>query len=172
MILRYALLGFMVFAASSATAQTLQDLQARQEAFLKAWEQTPLTQKKVVFVTGKPDAYGAFEERPNNVFKPDEPLHTYAEPVGYLWKTVGPDTYQFGLDVDFLIMSPDGKVLGGEENFFHYSQVSHERNTELMLNLALSVTGAPLGDYIVRYTIHDHNSDKVSSFQQSFKIAR
>jgi hypothetical protein len=120
MISRYALLGIMVFAASLAMTQTLQD---RQEAFLKAWEETPLTQKKVVFVTSKPNAYGAFEERPNNIFKPNEPLHTYAEPVGYLWKGVGPDTYQFGLNVDFLIISPDGKVLGGKENFLHYWQV-------------------------------------------------
>jgi hypothetical protein len=82
MISRYAVLSFMVFTASPVMAQTLQDLQVRQEAFLKAWEETPLTQKKVVFVTSKPNAYGAFEERPNNVFKPNEPLHTYAEPVG------------------------------------------------------------------------------------------
>jgi hypothetical protein len=68
-------------------------------------------------------------------------------------------------------MSPDGKILGGKENFLHYSQVSHERNTELMLNLELSINDAPPGDYIVRYTIHDQNSDKVSSFQQPFKIA-
>jgi hypothetical protein len=170
MILRYSLLGFMVFAAWPAMAQTLQDLQVRHEAFLKAWEETPLTQKRVVFVTTKPNAYGAFEERPNNVFKRHEPLHTYAEPVGYLWKTVGPDTYQFGLNVDFLILSPDGEVLGGKEDFLHYSQVSHERNTELMLNLELTLNDAPPGDYIVRYTIHDQNSDKVSTFQQPFKI--
>jgi hypothetical protein len=39
-----------------------------------------------------------------------------------------------------------------------------------MLNLELSVNDAPPEDYIVRYTIHDQNSDKVSSFQQPFKI--
>ena len=68
-------------------------------------------------------------------------------------------------------MSPDGKVLGGKENFMHYAQVSHERNTELMLNLTLSINGAPPGDYIVRYTLHDQNSNKISTFQQPFKIA-
>jgi hypothetical protein len=161
----------MIFAASPAMAQTLQDLQVRQDAYLKAWEETPLTQKTVVFVTRKPTAYGAYDVRPNNVFKPNEPVLTYAEPVGYMWKTVGPDTYQFGLNIDFLIMAPDGKVLGGKENFMHYAQVSHERNTELMLNLTLSVNGAPPGDYIVRYTLHDQNSNKISTFQQPFKIA-
>jgi hypothetical protein len=171
MIARYALLGCMVLAASPATGQTLQDLQASKDAYLKAWEATPLTQKTVVFVTSKPTAYGAYDVRPNNIFKPNEPVLTYAEPVGYLWKTVAPGTYQFGLNIDFLIMSPDGKVLGGKENFMHYAQASHERNTELMLNLTLSVNGAPPGDYIVRYTVHDQNSNKVSTFQQPFKIA-
>jgi hypothetical protein len=160
----------MVFAASPVMAQTLQDLQVRHEAYLKAWEETPLTQKRVVFVTAEPNAYGAFEERSNNFFKRNEPLRTYAEPVGYLWKTLGPGTYQFGLNVDFLILSPDGKVLGGKENFLRYSQVSHERNTELMLNLELTLNNAPPGDYIVRYTIRDQNSDKVSTFKQPFKI--
>ena len=105
MISRYALFGCMVFAASSAMAQTLQDLQVRQDAYLKAWEGTPLTQKTVVFVTRKPSAYGAYEVRPNNVFKPNEPVLTYAEPVGYLWKTVGPDTYQFGLNTNLVLIS-------------------------------------------------------------------
>ena len=72
----------------------------------------------MVFVTSKPTAYGAYDVRPNNVFKPDEPLHTCAEPVGSLWKTVAPGTYQFGLNVDFLIMAPDGKVLAARRIFF------------------------------------------------------
>jgi hypothetical protein len=38
----------------------------------------------------------------------------------------------------------------------------HERNTELMLDITLSVNGAPLGDYIVRYTIHDQNSNNTN----------
>jgi len=44
--------------------------------------------------------YGAWVERPTNVFKVGEKLITYAEPIGYTWKPRG-DTYDFGLTTDF-----------------------------------------------------------------------
>ncbi|MDQ0474544.1 hypothetical protein [Labrys wisconsinensis] len=168
---RWLAMAALTMAAWPAQAQTLADVEARQQAVIEAWEKTPLTQRRAIFVTARPSAYGAYVERSSNVFKPGEPLVTYVEPVGYLWKETAPDTYSFGILADFLVTSPSGDVLGGKEGFVRYVQESHYRNQELMLTLTLNLTGAPPGKYIVKYTIHDVNSAKASTFQQPFEVA-
>ena len=70
-----------------------------------------------MFVAGHPDGFGQYVERPNNAFKKGEKLVTYAEPVGYGWKDIGNGLYEFGFKVDFLLKTPDGKVLAGQEDF-------------------------------------------------------
>ena len=135
-----------------------------------AWEKLPLTQKRAVFVTTKPEIYGGYEERKSNVFKPGEPLLTYVEPVGYTWKPNGSGEFQFGVVVDFLVKTPEGKILGGKEKLLTFAQKSRNRVQELMVNISLSVSGAPAGGYVVAYTIRDLYSSKVSTFEQPFRI--
>ena len=151
-------------------AQTLAEVEARQQAVVEAWEKTPLTQRRSVFVTVKPEVYGAYDERTSNVFKAGEPIITYVEPVGYTWKPVGNGEFQFGVVTDFVIRSRNGKVLGGQEKFLTFSQRSRYKVQELMLNITLTLSDAFPGDYVVAYTIHDLNSDKSSTFEQPFTI--
>ena len=158
-------------ALGPAAAQTLQEIDARQQAVVEAWEKTPLTVRRAVFVTAPAKIYGAFEERPSNSFKGGEPLYTYVEPLGYAWKKQADGTYAFGLTVDFTIKTPKGQVLGGQEKFLNYAQTSRYRNQELMVNMTLNVSGAPPGDYIVTYTLRDAHSPKTAVIEQAFKIA-
>jgi len=58
-------------------AQTLDEVEERQRAAVEAWEKTPLTQRRAVFVAAKPALYGAYDERKSNVFKEGEELITY-----------------------------------------------------------------------------------------------
>ncbi len=152
-------------------ANTLDEFEARQQAVVAAWEKGPLTQRRAVFVSVKPELYGAYEERKSNVFKAGEPLLTYVEPIGYTWKPVGNGEFQFGVVVDFVVKTRDGQILGGQEKLLTFAQKSRHKVQELMLNITLNVNGAPAGDYVVAYTIRDLNSAKASTFEQPFKIA-
>jgi hypothetical protein len=99
----------------------LTDLDQKEAEVSAAWERTPLTVRRALFVTERARLYGAYTERPSNVFKAGEPLLTYVEPAGYAW-TPGPNGFTFGVTLDFLIKGKDGKILGGQEKFLNFSQ--------------------------------------------------
>jgi len=156
--------------ASAGSAQSLQEVEKAQAALIAAWEKTPLSMRRALFVAKKAQGFGQFEERSSNVFKPGEPLVAYAEPVGYGWKDVGNGMFEFGFAVDFLIKSPDGKILAGQQDFAKLAERSRTRNLEFMVTLTLNVTGAPPGDYVVEYKLRDIASNKSTTFELPFKI--
>ena len=127
--------------------------------------------RKAVFVAKHPDGFGQYAKRDNAVFKPGEKLVAYIEPVGYGWKDIGNGQYEFGFKVDFLIKSPDGKILAGQQDFADLKEISLARNREFMVVLTLNVSGAEPGDYVVEYTLRDRTSAKSTSFNLPFKIA-
>ena len=161
----------LLTAAEAAQAQNLAEIDRREAAVIEAWDATPLTIRRAVFVSEHPEGFGQYVARPSNVFKPGEKLVAYAEPVGYGWKSVANGEYQFGFKVDFLIKSPDGKVLGGQQDFADLSKTSHARNREFMIVLTLNIKDAPPGDYVVEYKLRDVSSDKATTFNLPFKIA-
>jgi|HubBroStandDraft_6_1064221.scaffolds.fasta_scaffold325576_2 hypothetical protein len=165
-----AVLGILLGVAA-VSAQSLQEIDRRYAAVLEAWEKTPLTVRRALFVSDHPHGFGLYQERASNVFKPGEALVTYAEPVGYGAKDAGNGLLEFGFAVDFLIKSPDGQILTGQQDFARLAQQSHVRNLEFMLLLTLNVTGAPSGDYVVEYKLRDISGDKTTSFELPFKIA-
>jgi hypothetical protein len=165
-----AMLGVLL-GATPLSAQSLQEIDRRYAAVLEAWEQTPLTVRRALFVADHPHGFGLYQERGSNVFKPGEALVVYAEPVGYGAKDAGSGLLEFGFAVDFLIKSPDGKILTGQQDFARLTQQSHVRNLEFMLLLTLNVSGAPPGDYVVEYKLRDISGDKTTSFELPFKIS-
>jgi hypothetical protein len=163
----------LILLTASSTAsysQTVDEIDKRDAAVVEAWTATPLTVRRALFVSEHPAGFGQYVERADNVFKKGDKLVTYAEPVGYGWKDVGGGSYEFGFKVDFLIKSPDGKVLTGQEDFADVSEKSHARNREFMVVLTMTLTGAPAGDYVIEYKLRDVTSSKSTSFSQPFKI--
>ena len=149
-----------------------EEIDRREAAIVDAWQKTPLTVRKAVFVAERPHGFGQFVERGSNVFKPGEKLVAYVEPVGYGWKEGGNGTVQFGFDVDFLIKSSDGKILTGQENFAKLAETSQRRNREFMVTLTMSVSGAPAGDYVLEYKLRDIASEKSMVIDLPFTIAK
>jgi hypothetical protein len=127
--------------------------------------------RRALFVADHPHGFGLYQERASNVFKPGEALVTDAEPVGYGAKDAGNSLLQFGFAVDFLIKSPDGQILTGQQDFARLTQQSYVRNLEFMPLLTLDVSGAPPGDYVGEYKLRDISGDKTTSFELPFKIA-
>ena len=167
--LALSFIGFMFCGAIQA--QTLQEIDKRDAAVVEAWNATPLTVRRAIFVEPRPEGFGQYAERSNNIFKKGDTLITYAEPVGYGWKDLGGGVYQFGFKVDFLVKTPDGKVIGGHENFADLTKKSRARNREFNVLLDLSLGNTEPGDYVVEYKLHDVVNDKTYTVSQPFKIA-
>ena len=164
------LLCFLISFPAASQAQSLDEIVRREHAVFDAWTKTPITVRRAVFVVEGARGYGMYDERPNNVFKPGEKLHMYAEPVGYGWKEKSKGIFEFGFDIGFVVKDAKGKILGGNENFSHSTLTSHERAREFMLNLDLSVTGVPDGDYVVEWQIRDVTGSKTGKFELPFQI--
>ena len=165
------LLTAALVAGSAGYAQTVEDIDQRRAALLEAWDKTPLTVRRAIFVSGDPEGFGMYEARNSNVFKPGEPLMVYAEPAGYGWKDIGNALFEFGFTVDFAVKSPDRKILAGQQDFAKLVRQSHVRNLEFMLSLTLNLTGAPAGDYVLEYTLRDVTGAKSTKFELPFKIS-
>jgi hypothetical protein len=157
--------------AVASDMPTLKDIDALRKAVTDAWEKMPLTQRRALFVTEKADLYGHYAARSSSEFKASEKLVTYVEPVGYVWKANG-NAYDFGLTVDFAVKSPDGKILSGQEGFGKFAMTSSDKLQEFMLNLTLSLDGAPPGQYILQYRLHDLYSQKTSTIELPFSIVQ
>lgn len=158
--------------ASGALAQSLEAIDKAEEAVMQAWNATPLTFRHMVFVGEAPQGFGVYKERANSTFNAGQQLVVYAEPVGYTHKDNGDGTYSFGFNVDLIVKSPSGEIVGGQESFQKLLLTSRAKNREFMLTLTLDLSDAPTGDYILEYKIHDLNSDKVGIISLPFTLAK
>ncbi len=157
-------------ASEKESAPSLAKIAALQDAVADAWLKMPLTQRRAIFVSAKPDTYGSFNERKSKVFKVGETLITYVEPIGYTWAANADGTYNYGIVADWVVKRPDGTILGGQEKFLNFAKSSYVRNQELMVTLSLTLDAIPPGDYLLEYKLHDGQSTKESKITQTFTI--
>src|SRR5437588_816249 len=63
-IMRLVLLLFtMLLSVGAVHAQSLEEIDRRQAAMIEAWEKTPLTIRRALFITGEPRGFGLYQER-------------------------------------------------------------------------------------------------------------
>lgn len=160
--------GAFAAAAEEKPVTRLQDAQTAVDAI---WAALPLTGEHAMFVSEKAPVFGAYKPRQNSTFKPGETLLTYIEPVGYAWAPAADGMLAFGVLLDFEIVTPDGKILGGQKNFLSYATASHAKVKELMLTATLNLDGFPAGSYVLHYTLRDLKSPKVADISLPFQIA-
>jgi hypothetical protein len=157
--------------AASAHADPLDTLLKAETKTYEAWGKLPLTERKVIFVTAPAAGYGMYEERTSTVFKQDEKIVTYVEPIGYGWKTLPNGMFEMNFTVDILIKDSEGTPVVEKKDFLKNVLQSHNAAMEMQLSFTLSLSGAPAGDYTLTYTIHDHSADQESSFDQTLTLA-
>ena len=165
------LLFVLPFLAGAAGAGPLDDLAAARRATEDVWNRMPLSVQNTVFVAQPAPVIGSYQVRENNVFRPGEKLLVYAEPVGYSWKPVDGGKFEFGFDLDLLIVKPNGDVIAGQQNFQNIVFQNRLRLTELMFNLTVTLSGIPEGDYVMQVVIRDLHSDKRGQLELPFSIA-
>lgn len=158
----------IAFASHPVAAQSLEEITKAEEGVIAAWEATPLSFRKAIFVD-EAVGFGIYKAR-GAEFKPGEPVVVYAEPVGYGWQVNADSTYTFGFDADLVLKTPDGEVVATQENFAQVALTSAERNREFMLTLSLELTDAPAGDYVIEYVTRDIASEKSATLALPFTI--
>lgn len=132
----------------------------------------PFSIGKAVFITKEPAGYAMYEPKDGTVFKTGEAIVSYVEPVGLTWKEVAAqDKLETHFTVDFDILNPAGKILAGQKAFGDFTFTGYLKNQEIYSTLTIDVSGAPAGDYVLRFHFNDINSGKTASIDQPFKIA-
>ncbi|NVD41388.1 hypothetical protein HT585_21190 [Ensifer sp. HO-A22] len=132
----------------------------------------PFSIGKAVFISKEPAGYAMYEPKDGTVFKTGEAIVSYIEPVGLTWKQASvKDKLETRFTVDFDILNPAGKVLAGQKAFGDFTFTGYLRNQEIYSTLTIDVSGAPAGDYVLRFHFNDINSGKTATIDQPFKIA-
>lgn len=171
--MRTALTGMILASlVSAAQADPLMDWEKADAQAQQAWQKLPLTAQNVLFADQEPTSYGMYEPRSSDVFKPTDTLITYAELLGHTWKPLPDGKNELALIVDLTLRDSKGEIVREKENFYQSSVISYRAGREFFLNCELSLTNAPEGDYVLTYTVHEKNSGKTTSFDQSFKIRK
>jgi glycosyltransferase involved in cell wall biosynthesis len=147
-----------------ATHKMLEDVK-------QAWLDQPISFQKIAFVD-KSAVGGGFRERSGNVFRDEESIVVYSEPVGHIPKQNDDGTYSSGFEVDLLLTKPDGQILIDHKNFQKPEYTCNLRTDKVVIVLSLTLTAAPVGDYIVQYTFRDVESSKTGMLTVPVKITR
>ncbi|MBP1881956.1 hypothetical protein [Sinorhizobium mexicanum] len=172
-----ALAGPLSDAATKAEQQaTSGDVAGARETLRQAvsdFSQTlPFAIGKAVFVTAEPAGYAMYEPKTDPIFKTGEAIVSYVEPVGLTWKEASvKGKIQTRFTVDFDILNPKGEILASQKAFGDFTFTGYLRNQEIYSTLTIDVTGAPAGDYVLRFHFNDINSGKSATVDQPFKIA-
>jgi hypothetical protein len=166
----YASAGPAVDAATKAEAlvaegKVTEALDALDGAIAALCEASPLSFRKTVIVDSS-DGYGAYAERADRSFKPDEKMKIYVEPVCFGHSSSG----DIGFKADLSIENTTGQVLGEAKDVFSLSTPSTPDRREFSMTLSFGVPFLRPGDYKAVFTVHDENSDKSGTFEVPFAI--
>ena len=122
-------------------------------------------------VPGSVNGYGIYEPHNSNSFKPGEKISLYVEPIGFSYKPLQ-SLHLMNFTADLLVSDKAGHVLTGFQNLPISTIISHHKNKELTLSVSMTQTSPfPLGDYVLKYIIHDAVSGNSFSIVKDIKIA-
>lgn len=156
-------------AAAQAEDQPV-SVQALEQALEKARAEAPLTITPFLLVTEPAKYYGGYTPRGNDVFQQGEALQFYLEPKNLVLARAADGTYTPAFDVDLEILMAGGKVLATQEKFGSFRLASRSRLQDIFMNLKVTLTGAPPGEYQIRFTVKDANSKKTATVTQPISV--
>ena len=149
---------------------SLSDL-AKAEGDVQAiWAKLPFGTRHAMIVKEKAEGFGAYNKREDTIFVKGNKVVVYFEPVGYGYKDMGGDLFQFGITIDFEVTDGSGAVLGGQKALQKVDITSHARNREFYSNFTLDLTDIPAGDYGLGLIVHDDVTGKTTRVDQRFTV--
>jgi hypothetical protein len=161
----------LIISSQFACGQSFDEIDKRDAAVREAWEKTPFSLRNAFLVTEAPQAFGAYSPRPPAPFKAGQQMIVYAEPVGYVWKSIDGGQYQFGFTVDLIVKTAAGKTILEKDNFGKMMFESRVQNRELFLKLTVDLTGADPGNYLLDFRVHDaEGENKIATIELSITM--
>ncbi len=157
-------------AKSGAPEEALAKFHAAEDAF---WQAIPLTVVNLKHVRSA-GGFGIYAERPDHVYKPDEKIMLYMEPVGFSYGSDGLGNNTIALSVDSALYSSSGKKIGSSKTISQVNAATRAKNREIFLNLGISPNEEklPAGRYRVELILTDNNSSKSVTFSTDFEISQ
>jgi hypothetical protein len=138
-------------------------------AVAKLWQWSPLLVRRALFVAGQPGGFAVYDERKDAVFKRDETMVIYAEPVGYGY-SFDQGQYSIDLVLDYEVKDKTGKVVAAQVNFGTSSFKSRVQSREFASIITYSFTTLNPGDYEVTTTMTDKATEKTANFTLAFTL--
>lgn len=138
-----------------AAGQQAEALKLIDQAAQTVWNQMGLRVETAQLTREEAVGYGLYNPRENNVYTRDQTVLAYVEPLGYKVSEPLPGIHVFGVVVDVDVLRPDGEVVWSRKDFFEKTVESRRFNRDFYLNVSLSITGAPVGEYVLRLTLRD-----------------
>jgi hypothetical protein len=141
------------------------------QALAAAWAKLPFTVLEVQLTAAMPSGFGQYITRVDNVYRPNEPLILYMEPVGYKVNfDPANSTYSYKLATDFNLIDSWGRVVSGRRDFGRFGEESRHFPDRIPLIFTYSLGGLPPGDYRVETTLRDLLGNQSHTIVTPFKI--
>ena len=145
-------------------------IEALEQALEKVRVEAPLTVKPFLLVTQPAKFYGDYTPRANAVFQGGEPQQFYMEPKNLVYPRTAAGTYEPAFDVDLQILTAGGQVVVSQERFGSFRLPTRSAVQDIFLNLKVTLSGAPSGEYRVRFVVRDVNSKKTATVTQPITL--
>ncbi len=130
---------------------------ALRQAMVALYNQASLKVNKATLISAKPRAFGMFQPKGTNQYRPGETIIIYVEPVGYHFAKKG-NSYNFGIIADFSVTDLDGNILGGKKGFGKWEITTKDRPLfDFYITLTYNFTGIKPGKYFILTTLTDKN---------------
>jgi hypothetical protein len=92
------------------------------------------------------------------------------EPKNLVNSRTATGTYEPAFEVDLKILTAAGKVLVSQDRFGSVRLPTKSAVQDIFLNLKVTLSGAPPGEYRVRFVVRDLNSKKAATVTQPITL--
>ena len=144
--------------------------EALEQALSAVRREAPLTLAPFVVVAQPAKFYGDYEPRASTVFPTSETLRFYMEPKNLVYGRAASGVYEPAFEVDLEILTAAGKTIFEKPRFGTFRLSARSPVQDIFMNLAVALTGAPAGDYNVRFVVRDLNSKKSATVSQKVTL--
>jgi len=162
------------FLARAGTAEKSDDhaasIAALEQALERVRAEAPLTVKPFVLVTRPAKFYGDYTSRANAVFQGGEVQQFYLEPKNLVYPRTAAGNYEPAFEVDLKILTAAGKAVARQERFGSFRLPTKSPVQDIFLNLKVTLSGAPAGEYKVQFVVRDLNSKKTATVTQPITV--
>lgn len=145
-------------------------IEALEQALEAARAEAPLALNAFGLVERPAKLYGDYTPRRDAVLRRGQPLQFYVEPKNLVYARKPDGTYEVAFAADVRVLGSDGTVLFEQTDFGSWRFASKSRLQDIFMNLKLTLSGAPAGQYKVEFIVRDGNSPKRATAAQPITL--